>query len=1096
MTNQMKEIAQIALSPRLFLKMRHPEQFSDTIIEDRLELDRSHLEYFLSSLTSRSQETDFERFARRICENEICPNLLPHTGPTGGGDSKVDSETYPVADDLALAWYRGLGREAAQERWAFAFSTKKDWLSKVKSDIAKIVGTNRGYNNAFFVTNQFVPDRKRACVEDDLRTKYSIDVRIMDMTWILNCVFKNGLEEIAVEELRIPSLSRRNERKGPFDVNREKKLNELEKRIKNSIQKNQFNRALAEDAINAANIARSLERPRAEVEGLYSRADKLAMKYGIPFQQVEVAYQWARALFWWFEDYDTFSEQYGTVEERAKGTRNVFELGRLFTLWCCLHSSIERGVLKIQDTIYNKRTETLITELNRLRGEKDRPSTALEAETLILEMQLILKLSKKEPIDDILRSLKKIVLKSEGLFGYPFDSLVKFLTISGKSMEGVPAYDELFDAIVKVASTRDGDIKAALLLVNRGEQQFNRDRNVNAIASLGQALIKLHKHETRYEMVWALYICSQSYENIGLLWAARGTLLAAVSITINEFQRYGEITPMLAACIKRIESIELRLGRLPHILAWHEKYIALQQELDGHGTLFEQDPIFDLTLIRLLLRTDFSDLKALQGLPDILDSLGLDFAANALLYALGYKERLEEMAKELKEETDIFAFKCITIKADVPLPERPEIYNQSKVTLQSQVLGCRITVESQTDQPCIEVAESILAAIESFLSTSILKGVIAYEPELTMEIKKSNLGKDLIGVSIEERSWHPHLVITCKHFDPHNISVKDQSIARDAISKIVTRAISDMVTIMETKTIETLFRDERVSDRAFIYTSTLGTQASVLGQSPKTRLKDWVYSGVHTYQNLRTEPCSPENIEKTNQEDNSYSNYYVQNTEPPPELLNPNTYMHNQINTISLIRNRLWDSARWIGTAFFICQDNPIPILGIIFSNREAGREIFIQWLKEIGKVDVKGKIRLTIVKGIDKGNPYAYRLIIGANPMVSQSSARLFNFISRFQKMNPKTSDGLDLFLSAYISLNTFDFAPAFAPPGSDGLQDLEVGSDICIRMHHIYIRNAWEIGLNDIDSVAITEDDDPIIPEGVECPPVLKLIRSRHAV
>ncbi len=31
-------------------------------------------------------------------EVEICPDLLPQPGPTGDGDSKVNSETYPVAE--------------------------------------------------------------------------------------------------------------------------------------------------------------------------------------------------------------------------------------------------------------------------------------------------------------------------------------------------------------------------------------------------------------------------------------------------------------------------------------------------------------------------------------------------------------------------------------------------------------------------------------------------------------------------------------------------------------------------------------------------------------------------------------------------------------------------------------------------------------------------------------------------------------------------------------------------------------------------------------------------------------------------------------
>src|SRR5260221_2292076 len=103
-------------SPREFLKARRPERFSDSIIDETLGLDRSMLEYHLDSLTSRSQETDFENFARRLAEKEVCPNLLPHTGPTGGGDSKVDTETYPVAESLSYAWYAADGQQSATVR--------------------------------------------------------------------------------------------------------------------------------------------------------------------------------------------------------------------------------------------------------------------------------------------------------------------------------------------------------------------------------------------------------------------------------------------------------------------------------------------------------------------------------------------------------------------------------------------------------------------------------------------------------------------------------------------------------------------------------------------------------------------------------------------------------------------------------------------------------------------------------------------------------------------------------------------------------------------------------------------------------------------
>jgi hypothetical protein len=98
-------------SPRKLLQARRPEKFSDSVTIRTAALDRSLLEYYLGSLTNRKQETDFERLAKRLIERTVCPNLLPQTGPTGGGDSKVDSETYPVPDDLSLVWYVGNARK-------------------------------------------------------------------------------------------------------------------------------------------------------------------------------------------------------------------------------------------------------------------------------------------------------------------------------------------------------------------------------------------------------------------------------------------------------------------------------------------------------------------------------------------------------------------------------------------------------------------------------------------------------------------------------------------------------------------------------------------------------------------------------------------------------------------------------------------------------------------------------------------------------------------------------------------------------------------------------------------------------------------------
>src|SRR3546814_11868106 len=84
--------------------------------------------------------------------------LFPYTtlfrSPEGGGDSKADSETFAVADEIATLHYVGEANSGS-ERWAFAFSAKKQWQQKARSDIEGIAGTGRPYTKVFVVTSRY-----------------------------------------------------------------------------------------------------------------------------------------------------------------------------------------------------------------------------------------------------------------------------------------------------------------------------------------------------------------------------------------------------------------------------------------------------------------------------------------------------------------------------------------------------------------------------------------------------------------------------------------------------------------------------------------------------------------------------------------------------------------------------------------------------------------------------------------------------------------------------------------------------------------------------------------------------------------------------
>lgn len=212
------------------MRVRHPHLFSDTIRASEPALAREVLDFHLETLTKRKQEYQFEHFARALAEKELCPNLRTQTGPTGGGDAKVDSETYVVAPEIAGRWFVG-EPGAASERWAFAFSTKEKWQAKVRSDVESIVGTSRDYARIYCITSRYAPDKARAALEDKLTANFGISVTILDRTWILDRIYANDRLALAVETLGLTVTERPAEAVGPNDAARLRRLDELDRQI-------------------------------------------------------------------------------------------------------------------------------------------------------------------------------------------------------------------------------------------------------------------------------------------------------------------------------------------------------------------------------------------------------------------------------------------------------------------------------------------------------------------------------------------------------------------------------------------------------------------------------------------------------------------------------------------------------------------------------------------------------------------------------------------------------------------------------------------------------------------------------------------------
>jgi hypothetical protein len=1084
------------------MRARRPERFSDSAVADKSTLDRSMLEYHLHSVTSRSQEAAFATFARLLAEREICPNLLPQTGPTGGGDSKVDSETYPVAEELALGWHVGAGSNASSERWGFAFSAKKKWQEKVTSDVNSAMSTRRGYLKIFFISNQAIRDKARAKSEDELSQAHGIDVRILDRTWILDKVFSNGHEALAIEHLGVAtSIRRQDVRRGPRDTQRELELQKLEDRVQKAIVDGCQGLQLAEDCIETAELTKSLERSRTEIDGHYERAEQMAAKYGTTHQRVKAAYQRAWTTFWWFEEYERFSELYGLVENRVRGSENVYEFELLTNLWTLLQASVTRGQLARGRSSLRKRTESLVKELERLRKIEGQPSAALHARTLQLLVKLSASASSGQQLEALLGEFREVVEQCQDLAGFPWQPLIAILTELGDLLGGLSAYDELFEAAVAHQAERKGEVEAARMKLARGIQLLNADRPYEAIRTLGSCLRGLNKEESRDDAIRALYLCGCAYERVGLLWAARGTLLAAASLSTSDLWNHSHASRAQTACFRRVKWLELQLGRIPHALSWHEIDCAIRTLLsEREGPLpdsQEEDVAFDGCLAILLLKADHWDSRRLEELPDVLDRLELFNAWAALLYVLGYEQELPGdfmPSGSTKDDLHTSFLRWRDQLASKELPQRPTLYDEQRITLTSLIIGCRVSINSENQSPCVELAESILAALESLLSTGTLQSMAVREPAITMSIKKSDFAQDPFEFELTEETGRPHINILCGPFNPHKMSREFQSKFRDNLLRLVSTIFARVVIANNYQELfKKLAQEELALDRSIGFTGSFITIGNVLGDKPKNRISDWSDERNHRFPTKLSRAWDADDPAPERQDEAAPRPISFGKGDPPRTLLDRGRVKQGEIRTLSLIRETLWDKAKWQGVFFAVEADNRVPpTFGLMFADLEAAKSIFKFLSSDLGANDPKDQLRISIVRGINRKNPNTYRVLIGSNltPELRKQGVRYFTSVSRMKTMEPEFTFNIDMFLASYDRVKTYSLAPAFV----NGPTSIPTIID-CPHFvkRNLSVREAWQIGRHDPDSVAIFSDDDPIIPSGEKVIPVKELLEFK---
>ncbi len=127
---------------------------------------------------------------------------------------------------------------------------------------------------------------------------------------------------------------------------------------------------------------------------------------------------------------------------------------------------------------------------------------------------------------------------------------------------------------------------------------------------------------------------------------------------------------------------------------------------------------------------------------------------------------MEKLKRSLLKRGSVCEFfnTWIAQPASHDLPELPEFLVGTKVELRSQVLGCNVVAEVINSNRSLFIAESILAAFESFLATSLDSRLVPHQPNIRFRIVPSDSIAELLDFQIiEEGGETPGTLIEIQH---------------------------------------------------------------------------------------------------------------------------------------------------------------------------------------------------------------------------------------------------------------------------------------------------------------------------------------------
>jgi hypothetical protein len=1053
-------------TPSAFMRNLRPENYSDTIERTSYRLDAAVFDHHLDTITSRNQTHDFEIFCRKLCERAICSNLRPQTGPDGGGDSKADSETLPVSDEIMALTYVG-ELNAGSEKWAFAFSAKEKWRAKARSDIDGIAKTERGYKRIIFVTSRYAKAKARAALEDELTKKHGIEVTIHDRSWILQQVIEFDRKDLAYNYLHVGQEVADASQLGPADYSRSRQLEAIEKAFSDPDSFSGMERQGVTEALLAAKLSRSLERPRPETDGRFRRAIRLGDAHGAYRQKLEARYESLWTGVWWFDDYDELNSNYNAFEALVIDSDHAINLEFLSNLLQMLYNAVIHGDFTREQCDLEAREARLKTRLEAVAANNDRPTNALWARTLLVmgRLNTAMLAGDRDALSSVWPEFSKILAQTRGLGEFEAIRLVNLIEAVGGLAGNDAAYNALIEEVADFVSERKGEAEGALVLLKRA-QKLDFDNHFEMIRLLGKAARQLTKKEYAEKLIEALQLLSLAYRSAGLLWAARATsIFAAASIAI-EGEADSQIDVAIVPTLEIMAWTALELRHLPDFLEAVQLLNgclnALPLAEESKALLKDRLRTFDMALGSYFLNFQPDELRQVESLPDILDALGLFSARFALLYALGYGDQLRTEGSLPPGESDDAVQAIVKKLASQPVTDDvrgPLITNRpGHRRLQSTVMGMTVEVVFEGTTIATLLAEAVLASIEACFAT-------AFELRIHPHTERYEvvLVEDAVATSPSFKA--DPLIPTAKLVWPKGWPITSFERSADTIRFLTEASLLTMAASCVwhggKELVERLAGDEAVFDRVTMISITADSYHRLFTRhlsslDDRSELIRTTYALRDDRPTIARETLSDQDRDHEKIE-RQMENWWKRGN-------------HRNVQMHSVIDYNLWNTAGWKGTLYASYGQQTPPIVGLLFTDREAARSIFERWRERFGKVDRKDEIYLSIVRDVSDANPAHYNVLITSGfDLAEARKPRGAMVLSRFHRMKAVGDTNLRRFLADYEKAGVYLLMPAVMESGEPQLL-----SDVAILKRNLVVKSARDVGLHDVEQCCLGQKAD----------------------